>query len=108
MFKRAIRQNLKTAEAHELLKALRMELHMPDKQSDVNDWLALIKGEFNEMPGLQLTKPQVRRMWGLDVETCEIVLDTLQASRFLRVTVRGCYALADEVVAGRSASRPSR
>jgi hypothetical protein len=68
--------------------------------ADLSDWLAVIKGEFREMPGLQLTKSQVQRMWGLDAAACDILLETLQATRFLRLTARGCYALADDAVGG--------
>jgi hypothetical protein len=28
------------------------------------DWLRLIRAEFEELPGLCLTRPQVQRMWG--------------------------------------------
>jgi hypothetical protein len=43
----------------------------------VRDWLQIIQGEYLEMPGLQLTKPQVQRLWGLDPATCDALLDTL-------------------------------
>lgn len=60
----------------------------------IADWLPLIRGEFRESPGLILTKAQVRRLWGLDAETCDEVLDALVASSFLRKTERDMYALA--------------
>ena len=60
----------------------------------IADWLPLIKGEFREVPGLVLTKPQARRLWGLDPQTCDRVLDALVASSFLKKTPRDMYALA--------------
>ncbi len=69
---------------------------MTEREADLNVWMSVIKGEYLEMPGLQLTKPQVRRMWGLGESDCEFVLNMLQASDFLCVTPRGCYTLADD------------
>ena len=68
---------------------------MTDREADLSLWISVIKGEYREMPGLQLTKTQVRRMWGLGESDCERVLDTLRATDFLRVTPRGCYILAE-------------
>jgi len=76
---------------------------MPNHDRDLNRWEALVKGEYREMPGLNLTKAQVRRMWGLEDSECDLVLQRLQASHFLRVTSSGSYVLAEEllVAAGR-------
>ena len=52
----------------------------------------IVRGEFQEVPGLQLTKPQAQRLWGLDALTCDMLLDALVASRFLRRTQTGRYA----------------
>ena len=67
---------------------------MIPEQHSVSDWLRLIQAEYREIPGLQLTKPQARRLWGLDPYTCDRILDTLVASAFLRKTARDMYALA--------------
>jgi len=64
---------------------------------DLNRWVALVKGEYRDMPGLNLTKAQVRRMWGLENGECDLVLQRLQASHFLRVTSSGSYVLAEEL-----------
>ena len=61
----------------------------------VNQWLSIVRGEFTEIPGLHLTKPQVRRLWGLDSTTCDALLDTLIDIRFLKVTPTGMYARSD-------------
>ena len=58
-----------------------------------SNWVHLVQAEYLEMPGLQLTKAQVRRLWGFEEETCEAVLDELLASHFLRLTPGDTYAL---------------
>ena len=58
-------------------------------QASAADWLHIVRGEFQEIPGLHLTKPQVQRLWGLDAATCDELLDSLM--RFLRRTY-GEYA----------------
>ena len=50
----------------------------------IADWLQLIRGEYLEIPGLRLTKPQVRRLWGLDAVTCEALLGALVDVKFLK------------------------
>jgi hypothetical protein len=52
-------------------------------RASIDRWLPVVETEFREMPGLCLTKPQMRRLWGLDTETCDAVIDTLLTRRFL-------------------------
>ncbi len=66
---------------------------MTAEQSTVNDWLRLIQAEYLEIPGLNLTRPQVQRLWGLDASTCDVLLDALVATHFLRRTLREGYVL---------------
>jgi hypothetical protein len=61
----------------------------------VRDWLPLIQAEYLEMPGLKLTKPQAQRLWALDRDLCEALLDRLVASDFLKVTRQHAYVLSD-------------
>ena len=63
-------------------------------QRGIGYWLQLVQAEYREMPGLHLTKPQVRRLWGLDPVTCDALLDALETTRFLRRTSRNGYVLA--------------
>ena len=51
-----------------------------------------IRGEYLEMPGLRLTRPQAQRLWGLDEQTCVQLLDSLTEDRFLLRRSDGTYA----------------
>jgi len=57
----------------------------------VIDWVRLVRAEYAEFPGLHLTRPQMRRLWGLDEATCERVIDALQTVGFLRQTASGAF-----------------
>jgi hypothetical protein len=48
-----------------------------------------VRGEFIEMPGLQLTMAEAARLWGLDIPACRHVVDVLVDSAFLRWTAAG-------------------
>ncbi|MBI4520082.1 MAG: hypothetical protein HY701_04555 [Gemmatimonadetes bacterium] len=63
-------------------------------EEGVADWLRLVRGEYLEMPGLSLTKPQVQRLWGLDKPTSEALLRELVHRGFLRLTEKGTYVRA--------------
>jgi hypothetical protein len=47
------------------------------------------------MPGLSLTVPQAKRLWGLEDEICERVIGTLITSEFLRCGPDGTIARAE-------------
>jgi len=65
--------------------------HVHATQTSLSEWLHIVQGEFIEIPGLNLTKPQVQRLWGLDTPTCEALLGALVDGRFLRRTHTGTY-----------------
>ena len=52
----------------------------------------VIRAEFTEMPGMQLTLPQAARLWRMRHEDCERVLDTLVRDGFLVRDDRRGYA----------------
>jgi hypothetical protein len=54
-----------------------------------------IRGEFIEMPGLQLTVAQASRLWGLDVAACRHVIEVLVEAAFLRWTPAGTIIRAE-------------
>lgn len=61
-------------------------------EAPVADFIRLIRAEYEEMPGLVLTCPQVRRMWGVDAPMCRTLMDALVRSGFLVRRSNGSYA----------------
>ena len=61
---------------------------------DDEDLCTRIEAEFREMPGLMLTLPQAARLFGLDRDRCERVLDTLVHTGLLSTDGRS-FARAD-------------
>jgi hypothetical protein len=62
---------------------------------DVTEWIQLVRYEYLESPGLQLTKGQVQRLWGLDPSTCEAILEALEQALFLKRTNANRYVRAN-------------
>jgi hypothetical protein len=54
-------------------------------------WLGLVQTEYREMPGLNLTARQIQRLWGLDRDFCETLVNALVDAHVLRVTRAGTY-----------------
>ena len=54
-----------------------------------------VRTEYLEMPGLNLTRDQVRCLWGLDREFCDQVLEHLVGAGFLIRTPDDTYVRAD-------------
>ena len=54
-----------------------------------------IRGEFNEMPGMQLTIAQASRLWGMDQIACRRIIDALVETAFLRWTPSGTVVRAE-------------
>ena len=54
-----------------------------------------VRADFREMPGLRLTPAQARRLWGLELEMCDAVIEALVASHFLRWTAAGSVTRAE-------------
>ena len=63
-----------------------------------DDWARLVRAEYLEVPGLDLTRDQARRLWGLDQATCDSLLAALIECRFLRRTRDNRYLRADDSV----------
>ena len=55
----------------------------------VSDLVSLIRAEYDEMPGLCLTRAQVQRLWLLEPSACDHVLRALVEARYLRLTPCG-------------------
>ena len=60
----------------------------------VAEWIDRVRAEYLEMPGLRLTRWQMRRLWLLDASLCDAVVDTLVASHFLWRRPDNTYARA--------------
>ena len=67
--------------------------------------LCRIRAEYLEMPGLRLTAPQARCLFGLDSENLDPVLAALVDAKFLSQTNNGMFAIASTtgVAPGRTA-----
>jgi len=70
--------------------------------------LRRVKGEFLEMPGLRLTEPQARRLWGLDAASCDELLGALVDAKFLLRTRDGAFMRVDQAVPLKAALRSRR
>jgi hypothetical protein len=57
----------------------------------LDDWLRLVRAEYEELPDLHLTRAEVEHLWELDAPTAEAILSTLVSSGVLRKTARGGY-----------------
>jgi Fic family protein len=67
-------------------------VRLPETASSLEEpQLRRIRGEYLEMPGLRLTRPQAQRLWGLDEQTCVKLLDQLVDLKFLVVGANGNY-----------------
>jgi hypothetical protein len=64
--------------------------------SSVHDLITRIRGEFLEMPGLKLSREQARRLWALDAQRCDQVLDALVDLQFLVRRADGQYIRSTE------------
>ena len=65
-----------------------------------------VQGEFLEMPGLRLTEPQARRLWGLGAASCSDLLLALVDSKFLFRTRDGAFMRADHAAPMKAMLRP--
>ena len=63
----------------------------------IADWIQLIRAEYDEFPGLHLTKPEVQALWGLDAWVSDILLKALVDAGFLRCTRDDTYVRAEAV-----------
>lgn len=64
----------------------------PDRRTD-SDGILLrrIVTDYHEMPGLSVTVAQAVRLWGIDPDRCDALLQALVAGGILRRTKRGHY-----------------
>jgi hypothetical protein len=70
-------------------------------ETHVTDWIRLIRAEYEEMPGLLLTCPQIRRIWGIDCATCQAAIEELVRSAFLVPHQDGAYGRSTDLFSER-------
>ena len=88
-----------------VLMASRENLRGGGDAPRLDSLVARVRGEYSEMPGLQLTFDQACRLWQVDVATCEMVLEQLLRDRFLRKTHTGAYVAVPQTRHSDSAER---
>jgi hypothetical protein len=70
---------------------------MTANESIADEWLRLIRAEYLEVPGLDLTRAQASCLWELEPHLCDALLDALVASDFLTRTPDDTFVLSDSV-----------
>jgi len=73
---------------------------------EYDEVLRRVQGEFLEMPGLRLSEPQARRLWGLNAEQCAALLGALVDAKFLFRTRDGAFMRAEHATMARAALPP--
>ena len=80
----------------------------PELTRATDEVLRRVQGEFLEMPGLRLTQPQARRLWGLDAASCDALLGTLVEANFLFRTRDGAFMRVDQAMPVQASLRPRK
>ena len=78
---------------------------MPELFQSSEEMLRRVQGEYLEMPGLRLTEPQARRLWGLDAASCDALLGALIDAKFLFRTRDGAFMRIDQAAPVKAALR---
>jgi hypothetical protein len=53
-----------------------------------------VRAEFEEMPGMTLTVPQASRLFGIEQDECQRIIERLVRSEYLRWTRAGGFTRA--------------
>ena len=80
----------------------------PEPNRTTDDVLRRVQGEFLEMPGLRLTTPQARRLWGLDAAQCDALLGALVDAKFLFRTRDGAFMRVEHAMPVKASLTPRR
>jgi hypothetical protein len=79
------------------MMAVKAPLAEPPHDKGITSLLHRVRSEFLEMPGLRLTPAQAARLWAVDRQTSEAILDGLTLAGFLLKNTAGAYARATVV-----------
>jgi len=80
----------------------------PELKRATEEMLRRVQGEFLEMPGLRLTEPQARRLWGLDEASCDALLGALVDAKFLFKTRDGAFMRVEHATPVKALGRSHR
>ena len=78
----------------------------PEQYKPTDEVLRRVQCEFLEMPGLRLTSPQARRLWGLEAATCDALLGALVDAKFLFKTRDGAFMRVEHAGPVKATLRP--
>jgi hypothetical protein len=78
----------------------------PEQNDAAEEVLRRVQGEFLEMPGLRLTEPQARRLWGLDAASCGALLGALVEAKFLFRTRDGAFMRVEHAAPVKTSLQP--
>jgi hypothetical protein len=78
----------------------------PEQHKLNEDVLRRVQCEFLEMPGLRLTGPQARRLWGLEAAACDALLGALVDAKFLFQTRDGAFMRVEHAAPLKASLRP--
>ena len=78
----------------------------PEQPGSNDDVLRRVQCEFLEMPGLRLTGPQARRLWGLEAAACDALLGALVDADFLFKTRDGAFMRVEHAAPLKASLRP--
>lgn len=73
-------------------------------RSEAGYWRDVVGAEYENQPRLSLTIAQARRLWSIDAETAQQVLDSYVESGYLTLTDDGHYRRSDYAIALASGS----
>ena len=78
------------------VKRMAVEAPLTERPRDegITPLLHRVRSEFLEMPGLRLTPAQAARLWAVDRQTSERILDGLTVAGFLFRNREGAYLRA--------------
>ena len=66
------------------------EVHELRSRHIAEQLIARVRAEYLKLPGLALTKQQMGRLWVLDADACDTIVEALVASGFLQERA-DCY-----------------
>ena len=73
-------------------RLLTPDVSRPPGIHTITEMVQRVRGQFLEMPGLQLTARQIEQLCGVEADVCRAVLNRLVEAKFLRLKRNSTYA----------------